>query len=124
MRHSATLARRRFLGYAGALVATGSFERPAFAQTKPSMCSNIANAAGATNLTMLQLMKQQKFLEEFGIADGSKIVSALLGGDMDISTMSGFGQVFPAIEKGGRLKILAGALLLPSNPALHATAPG
>jgi ABC-type nitrate/sulfonate/bicarbonate transport system substrate-binding protein len=84
------------------------------------MRSNIANAAGATNLTMLQLMKQQKFLEEFGIdpnvvnvADGSKIVSALLGGDMDISTMSGFGQVFPAIERGGKLKILAGALLLP-----------
>ena len=116
------MARRQFLGYAGVLVATSAFDRPAFAQAKPGMRSNIANAAGATNLTLLQLIKQQKFLEEFGIdpnvvnvADGSKIVSALLGGDMDISTMSGFGQVFPAIEKGGKLKILAGAMLLPSQ---------
>ena len=93
---------------------------PAFAQGKPLTRSNIANASGAVNLTMLQLMKDQKFLEEFGIepnivnvADGSKIVSALLGGDMDLSTQSGFGQVFPAVERGGKLKIIAGALLLP-----------
>src|SRR6266568_1590598 len=92
------MARRQFLVCAGVLI-TSPFGRPAFAQAKAGIRSNIANAAGATNLTLLQLMKQQKFLEEFGIdpnvvnvADGSKIVSALLGGDMDISTMSGFGQ--------------------------------
>jgi len=104
---------------AGAL-GTASLGLPssAFSQARPA---NIANAAGAINLAMQELMKSQRFLEEMGlapnivnVADGSKIVSSLIGGDMDISTMSGFGQVFPAIERGGKLKILAGAMLLPS----------
>lgn len=113
------LSRRDFMIGAGAL-GTASLGLPgsAFSQARPA---NIANAAGAINLTMQELMKSQRFLEEMGlapnvvnVADGSKIVSSLIGGDMDISTMSGFGQVFPAIERGGKLKILAGAMLLPS----------
>jgi ABC-type nitrate/sulfonate/bicarbonate transport system substrate-binding protein len=81
---------------------------------------SIANASGNVNLTMQELMKQQGFLEEMGlaptitnVADGSKITSALIGGDVDLATMAGFGQVFPAIERGAKLKILAGAGLLP-----------
>ena len=106
------------LGASALSAACIGFPGIALAQARPV---NIPNAAGAINLAMQELMKSQKFLEEMGlapnvvnVADGSKIVSSLFGGDMDISTMSGFGQVFPAIERGGKLKILAGAMLLPS----------
>ena len=113
------LSRRDLMIGAGALGTAGlGLPGSAFSQARPA---NIANAAGAINLAMQELMKSQRFLEEMGlapnivnVADGSKIVSSLIGGDMDISTMSGFGQVFPAIERGGKLKILAGAMLLPS----------
>lgn len=95
--------------------------RRAGAQTAEPRPVTIANAAGAVNLTMQELMKQQGFLETFGlqpdvinVADGSKIASGIIGGAIDITTMSGFGQIFPAIERGGKIKILAGAALTPS----------
>src|SRR5882757_7095392 len=90
----------------------------------------IANASGNVNLTMQELMKQQGYLQEMGlaptitnVADGSKITGGLIGGDVDLTTMAGFGQVFPAIERGARLKILAGAGLLPTL-ALYSSKPG
>ena len=52
------------------------YPQPALAQAKGTR-ANIANASGAVNLTMLELMKQQKFLEEFGI---EHIPAILLGG--------------------------------------------
>jgi ABC-type nitrate/sulfonate/bicarbonate transport system substrate-binding protein len=92
---------------------------PAIAQARPKV--TIANAAGNINLVMQELMKQQKFLEGMGlepnvmnVADGAKMMGGILGGDIDCSTMAGFGQVFPAIERGGKLKVLAGAALLPT----------
>jgi len=90
----------------------------------------IANASGNLNLTMQELMKQQGYLQEMGlagtitnVADGSKITGGLIGGDVDVSTMAGFGQVFPAIERGAKLKIIAGACLLPLL-ALYSSKPG
>ena len=90
----------------------------------------IANAAGALNLTLAELMRSQKFLESFGlrpqilaVADGTRILGGLVGGSVDISTMSGFGQVFPAIARGAPIKILAGGSLLPVL-ALFSARPG
>jgi NitT/TauT family transport system substrate-binding protein len=89
----------------------------------------IANASGNVNLTMQEMMRQQGFLQELGlaatitaVADGSKITGGLIGGDVDVCTMAGFGQVFPAIERGARLKVLAGACLLPTL-ALYSSKP-
>src|SRR5579871_1032685 len=72
----------------------------------------IAVASGALTLTMTALMRQEKFLESFGlapdlmsVADGSRILGAIVGGSADICMASGFGQVFPAIEHGAQLKI-------------------
>lgn len=80
----------------------------------------IANASGSGSMTMQSLMKQQGFLEEFGlqpelmhIADGSKIVGGIVSGAIDASMMSGFAQLFPAIERGGKMKVLAGGALPP-----------
>ena len=91
----------------------------------------IGNAAGGLNLVMGELMKQQRFLESFGlepsvlgVSDGTKILGGLVGGSLDVSFMSGFGQVFPAIERGAPLRIIGGGALLPvlalfsSRPAI------
>ena len=89
----------------------------------------IANASGNVNLTLQELMKQQDFLQEMGlaptitnVADGSKITGSLIGGDIDLTTMTGLGQVFPAIERGAKLKVLAGACLSPTL-ALYSSKP-
>src|SRR3954454_21333363 len=111
---------RRHFGIAGAsAIALAGFNRMAHGQAL--LKATIANASGNLNLAVQEFLKQQKFLEEFGVdptflnvADGSKILGGLIGGDVDCSMMSGFGQVFPAIEKGARLKIVAAASFPPS----------
>ena len=82
---------------------------------------HIATAAGGLNLTMSELLRQQKFLESFDLtpdvvamADGSKIVGGVYSGSIDVSPMSGFGQVFPAVERGADLKIINAATLIPA----------
>jgi len=69
---------------------------------------------------MAALMRRQRFLESFGldpevlgVPDGTRILGAIVGGSVDASMMSGFGQVFPAVAHGAPLKILAGGALLP-----------
>jgi ABC-type nitrate/sulfonate/bicarbonate transport system substrate-binding protein len=81
----------------------------------------IANAGGGLNMTMEELMRQQKFLESFGlepefitVADGTRILGGIVSGSVDVSMASGFGQVFPAIGRGAAIKILAGGALLPA----------
>jgi ABC-type nitrate/sulfonate/bicarbonate transport system substrate-binding protein len=81
----------------------------------------IANASGGLNLVMGELMKEQRFLESFGlapdilgVADGSRIMGAVISGSVDLSTMSGFGQVFPAIERGADIKVIGGGALVPA----------
>jgi ABC-type nitrate/sulfonate/bicarbonate transport system substrate-binding protein len=90
----------------------------------------IANAAGGMNLPMRELMRQQRFLESFGlapefldVADGTRILGGLMSRSVDVSTMSGFGQAFPAIEHGAPIKILAGGAVLPGL-ALFSARPG
>ena len=118
---SEPLSRRRLLHEAtGAAVAGLTSAGPAVA-APPSGRIKIANAAGSLNQTMAALMKQQRFMEWFKldpemmqVSDGSKILGGVVSGTVDASTMSGFGQVFPAVERGAPLKILAGGALVPS----------
>ena len=117
------VSRRKVLktGLGVAIGASAStFSIGSYAQSKPIPIT-IANAAGNVNLIMQELMKQQGFLEKMGlaptimnVADGGKMMGGIINGEIDCSTMSGFGQIFPAIEKGAKLKVLAGAALLPS----------
>jgi ABC-type nitrate/sulfonate/bicarbonate transport system substrate-binding protein len=114
-----TISRRRFIVLAsGAAIAAQTCARSARAAKRRAI--TIANASGSLNLTLAEIMRQEKLLESVDldpsiltVADGTRILGAVVSGSVDLSTMSGFGQVFPAIERGARLKILAGGALLP-----------
>lgn len=82
---------------------------------------SIANAAGGLNLTMTALMKRMKFMESFGleptflnVADGSRMLGAVLNGSVDASLMSGLSELFPAMEHGGAIKIIGCSTLTPT----------
>lgn len=117
---SPKLSRRQLMIGTSGLAAAGCLPRSASAADRPAHLT-IANAAGGLNLTMAELLRQQRFLESFDldaslvpVADGSKILGGIIGGSVGLSTMSGFGQIFPAIERGAPLRVLAGAALLPT----------
>src|SRR5215471_11312342 len=110
--------RRNTLLAAGAFaLAHGLFSAPAWPQAKPTLRPvRIASAQGNQVVTMQELVKSQGYLEEFGIApeiltvgDGTKLIAALLSGGSDICVFAGFNQTLAAIEKGARMKIIAGA---------------
>ena len=114
---SHAVSRRTLMGQlsmAGLLAACGQAPQ---AGGKPA---RIATGAGGLNMAMSELMRQQGFLESFGLApevipmaDGAKILSGVIGGSVDICPMSGFGQIFPAIEHGAELKIINASTLRP-----------
>jgi ABC-type nitrate/sulfonate/bicarbonate transport system substrate-binding protein len=92
---------------------------------------NVVNTSGNTNVVLATLLKQEGIFEQLGldanilhVSDGSKLIGSLLSGEMDMCALSGFGQVLPAIEKGAKLKILAGGAvkalqgILTKNPAI------
>jgi ABC-type nitrate/sulfonate/bicarbonate transport system substrate-binding protein len=115
---SGGLSRRTMLRLsAAALLAAGGCGR----SSRSPNAVHIATAAGGLNLTMSELLRQQKFLESFDLspdvvamADGSKIVGGIYSGSIDVSPMSGFSQVFPAVERGADLKIINAATLIPA----------
>ena len=119
---SKSIGRRETLTLGAAALTTSFYTgaRSALAQTKPKPEPvTIINTAGTFAATVQQLMKDRGYLEEIGLAptfvnvsDGSKILGALLSGDGDICIASGFSQVLPAIERGGKLKVLAGSEVL------------
>jgi hypothetical protein len=83
---------------------------------------NIINATGNFALALQVLMKELKLFEKYeleadqiSVSDNNKILAGLISGDGDICPGAGFNALFPAIEKGGTIKILAGAGLAPLN---------
>src|ERR1700755_2079580 len=65
------------------------------------------------------IMKEQGFFAKFGlapniisVADGSKLMGAVIGGSSDIVVISGFSQVLAAIEKGAKIKLVAATRFL------------
>ena len=80
---------------------------------------SIVGTLANTTATLQELMRQQGLFQTFGldaefvnVADGSKLMGALLSGSSDICMISGFSQVLAAIEKGGKLKLVAAARYL------------
>ena len=75
----------------------------------------IVSTSGTTNLVLTALLRRQGYMQSLGIdptfinvADGNKVVAALISGDVDICPLAGFTQVLAAIAKGAPLKIIAG----------------
>jgi ABC-type nitrate/sulfonate/bicarbonate transport system substrate-binding protein len=120
------LSRRVVLGQVSALLATGGCSRRA-APSRAADLAHIATGAGNSNVTMSAVLHQEKFLESFdlkpdvvAIADGSKILAGIYSGSVDLSPMSGFGQVFPAIERGADLKIINASTFTPMQALFSA----
>lgn len=119
---SGLLSRRSLmLGAAGIAVPWPLLETAGATAQRARSAIRIANASGSLNQTMNALMHQQRFLEDFGltpeileVADGTRILGALVSGSIDTSMMSGFGQVFPAVERGAPIRIIAGGALRPT----------
>src|SRR5882757_7185427 len=103
-------------GGAGGLLAS-AMSAPAIAQSRAAKALvHIVSSQGNQATVMQELMKSQGYLQELGIdpeiltvGDGAKLIGAMLGGGSDICIFSGFNQLFPAIERGAKLKIIAGA---------------
>lgn len=113
----------------GAAAAFSSFGR---AQQSASLRPvNIVSTAGTTNVVIAALINRMGYFKELGltpnyitVADGNKVVAALISGSADICPTSGFTQVLAAIEKGAPLKIIGGGAiknfntLFSANPAV------
>lgn len=95
--------------------------RPAFAaDTPPLKVAHIMNTTGNATFVLQKLLEQQGYLEQCGLdattvnADGAtRLLGSILNGSQDISVLSGISPIFPAIEHGAKMKIIAGANLLP-----------
>ncbi|HEX3971341.1 MAG TPA: ABC transporter substrate-binding protein [Stellaceae bacterium] len=111
--------RRRLLAGAGCLGAMLPLRAGTAAADTRKL--DVVATQGVTGLTLDEIAHGQGFFEEFGVApnllrvsDSSKCIAALLSGTCKLCAWSGFNQLLPAIERGAKIKILAGSLNLPS----------
>lgn len=128
------MLRREFLyrtAAAGLVAGIGPVQH-AFAQRAVPDKVTIVSTAGTTNRVIAQLIHDMGFFSEMGlepenitVADGTKVVAALITGSADICPLSGFMQVLAAREKGAPLKIIGGGAnknfnaLLSGNPEVR-----
>ena len=93
---------------------------------------NIVLTAATTNLVLTVLMEDLGYLRELGVepkfinvADGNKVLAALLSGSADICPAAGVSQVIAAIARGAAVKIVSGAAnknfmaVFSGNPAVR-----
>jgi ABC-type nitrate/sulfonate/bicarbonate transport system substrate-binding protein len=87
----------------------------------------IVNLNGNLAPVLDELLKTGKYYEQFGVkaetlnvADGTKIIASLVSGNADLCAGSGFSGVFPAFERGAKLKIIAGSSLSPQTAIFSA----
>jgi ABC-type nitrate/sulfonate/bicarbonate transport system substrate-binding protein len=115
------MQRRSFLKLGGAAamagVASTALPRITFAQAAlPKV--KVLNAGGNLNEILQQLVVQQGYLKEFGVEieavnvqDTAAIMAGLVSGQSDVCMFAGINTLFPAIESGADVKVLAGATL-------------
>ena len=119
--------RRAFALAAGAAAAFPSGARAAFAPANV----NIINTGSNDSYALQALIKQQHYLEDFNltantqnVSDGIKLTASVVTGASDIGILTGFSQVFPAIENGAPLKLVGCAerqpdfIVVTGNPAV------
>ncbi len=117
MSNDTGMNRRQVLQTLGVGAAIPFLGHAAVAQTAGKKV-NIVNTQGMATLTVQEVMKRRGFLQEFGVdpnilyvADAAKLMGSLISGESDICMFSGIGSVLTAIEKGGKIKLVAGSLV-------------
>lgn len=90
---------------------------------------DIANTSSNNTMAIQKLMEQQGYLEEFGVtaktrnlADGSKVLAAIISGGADLTITSGMGEILASIAKGAKVKLVGGSCVL-SQVALYTSNP-
>lgn len=78
----------------------------------------ITSNSNLTN-TLLGVAQSEGFLTEFGlepqylsVADGSRVIPSIITGEVDFCTLNGIGLIFPAISRGGGIKLIGGSSVL------------
>ncbi len=109
--HIGQSTRPQFLAGLAAALAGG---RPASAADT----INIINTGANDSFALQALIKNRKYFdtvnvhdETQNVSDGVKLMAAIVTGASDISILTGFSQVFPAIENGAPIKLVGSALL-------------
>jgi ABC-type nitrate/sulfonate/bicarbonate transport system substrate-binding protein len=108
------LNRPQFLAGLGALAAAGANARAAEAAGSV----NIINTGANDSFALQALIKNRNYFDSVGltantqnVSDGVKLMAAIVTGADDIAILTGFSQVFPAIENGAPIKLVGSALL-------------
>jgi ABC-type nitrate/sulfonate/bicarbonate transport system substrate-binding protein len=86
---------------------------------------NIINTGSNDSFAMQALIKNRKYFQSVGISDntqnvsdGVKLMASVVNGSSDIAILTGFSQVFTAIENGAQIK-LVGSAILPVSFAMY-----
>jgi ABC-type nitrate/sulfonate/bicarbonate transport system substrate-binding protein len=121
------ISRRTLVGSAGA--AASLLAMPAVVRGQGLTKINVVSTQGLAGLAIQDISVKEGFWKEQGldvtylnVSDASKTIASLLGGSNDLCQWSGMGGVPAAIEKGGKLKIVAGALMFPTH-AIYSAKP-
>lgn len=90
---------------------------------------NIINTGSNDSFAIQALIKDRKYFESLGIAentqnvsDGVKLMASVVNGMSDIAILTGFSQVFTAIENGAQIK-LVGSAILPVSFSMYTANP-
>jgi len=76
---------------------------------------NVINTGSLDSFVMQNLVQDSGYFARYGVAgsptnvsDGIKLLASIVQGGSDLAIMTGFNQIFPAIEAGAGLKLIAG----------------
>lgn len=121
------MIRRAFLVGSAASVAAAAASPASAADSV-----NIINTGANDSFALQALIANRKYFETVGltattqnVSDGVKLMAAIVNGASDIAILTGFSQVFPAIENGAQVKLIGSALLpvsflmFTANPAVR-----
>jgi ABC-type nitrate/sulfonate/bicarbonate transport system substrate-binding protein len=90
---------------------------------------NIINTGSNDSFALQALIRDRKYFESLGIgentqnvSDGVKLMASVVNGMSDIAILTGFSQVFTAIENGAQIK-LVGSAILPVSFSMYTANP-
>lgn len=124
---------RRSLLAGGVALTSIALIRPGFGQAAERV--NIATASSNLATTLQTMLRTGGFLDRFGleseplfVQDGSKLMAAVISGEVDLCPLSGYAQVFPAVARGAEIKLVNGSIrygqqcIFSSNPDIKTIA--